>query len=57
MANDSEYGLGGAVWTRDIQRALHVAREVHTGRMWINNYNALPANAPFGGYKHLGLRA
>ena len=55
MANDSEYGLGGAVWTRDIGRAIHVAREIDTGRMWINNYNALPANAPFGGYKQSGF--
>jgi len=54
MANDSEYGLGGAVWTKDLRRAVRVAREVETGRMWINNYNALPANAPFGGYKHSG---
>lgn len=55
MANDSEYGLGGAVWTRDINRAFRVARAVETGRMWINNYNNLPAHAPFGGYKKSGI--
>jgi aldehyde dehydrogenase (NAD+) len=55
MANDSEYGLGGAVWTKDINRALRVARAVETGRMWINNYNNLPAHAPFGGYKKSGI--
>ena len=38
MANDNDYGLGGAVWTKDINRALRVARGVETGRMWINNY-------------------
>ncbi len=55
MANDSEYGLGGAVWTGDINRALRVARAVETGRMWINTYNQLPAHTPFGGYKKSGI--
>lgn len=55
MANDSEFGLGGAVWTKDINRALRIARDVETGRMWINNYNSLPAHAPFGGYKKSGI--
>ncbi|MDR3672773.1 MAG: aldehyde dehydrogenase family protein [Holophaga sp.] len=55
MANDSEYGLGGAVWTKDINRALRVANAVETGRMWVNNYNNLPAHAPFGGYKKSGI--
>ena len=55
MANDSEYGLGGAVWTKDINRALRVAQNVETGRMWVNNYNNLPAHAPFGGYKKSGI--
>jgi acyl-CoA reductase-like NAD-dependent aldehyde dehydrogenase len=55
MANDSDYGLGGAVWTKDINRALRVANAVETGRMWVNNYNNLPAHAPFGGYKKSGI--
>ena len=55
LANDSEYGLGGAVWTKDINRAFRVARAVQTGRMWVNNYNSLPAHAPFGGYKKSGI--
>ena len=55
MANDSEYGLGGAVWTRDINRAFRVARAVQTGRMWVNTYNELPAHTPFGGYKKSGI--
>lgn len=55
MANDSDYGLGGAVWTRDLNTAFKVARGVETGRMWINTYGATPAHCPFGGYKKSGL--
>lgn len=55
MANDSNYGLGGAVWTQDINRAIRVAKAVQTGRMWVNTYNAIPAGAPFGGYKESGI--
>ena len=55
MANDSDYGLGGGVWTKNIDRALRVARNVETGRMWVNTYNQIPAGAPFGGYKESGI--
>lgn len=55
MANDSRYGLAGAVWTRDINRAIRVSRAVETGRMWVNTYNAIPEGAPFGGYKESGI--
>lgn len=55
LANQSEFGLGGAVFSRDINTALRVARGVETGRMWVNTYNQLPAGAPFGGYKKSGI--
>ena len=55
MANDSLYGLGGAVFTRDIAKALTVARLLETGRVWINTYNQIHAGAPFGGYKESGI--
>lgn len=55
LANDSVYGLGGAVWTRDLNRALRVAQNIKTGRMWVNTYNQIPGGAPFGGYKESGI--
>jgi len=55
MANSSDYGLAGAVWTQDINRALRVSRAIRTGRMWVNTYHELPAHAPFGGFKKSGL--
>ena len=55
MANDSDYGLGGGVWTKDITKAIRVSRAVETGRMWVNTYNQIPAGAPFGGYKKSGI--
>lgn len=55
MANESEYGLGGGVFTQDINKALNVANSLETGRVWINTYNAIPEGAPFGGYKKSGI--
>lgn len=55
MANDSPYGLGGGVFSQDINRIMEVARGVRTGRIWVNQYNAFPAGSPFGGYKESGI--
>ena len=55
MANDNAYGLGGAVWTRDLNRAIRVSRGIETGRMWVNTYNQIPEDSPFGGYKESGI--
>lgn len=55
MANDSDYGLGGGVFSSNLNRALRVATRVRTGRVWVNQYNAFPAGAPFGGYKDSGI--
>ena len=55
LANDTEYGLGGGVWTSDLNTALRVARKVETGRMWVNQYTNFSAGTPFGGYKKSGI--
>ncbi|MGX6980172.1 aldehyde dehydrogenase family protein [Vagococcus elongatus] len=55
LANDSDFGLGGGVWTNDINKALKVSREMETGRIWVNTYNQIPAGAPFGGVKKSGI--
>ncbi|MEO1712089.1 MAG: aldehyde dehydrogenase family protein, partial [Bacteroidota bacterium] len=55
IANDTLYGLGAGVWTRDTHQAYQVARAIEAGRVWVNCYHAYPAHAPFGGYKKSGI--
>ncbi|MBX2814180.1 MAG: aldehyde dehydrogenase [Myxococcales bacterium] len=55
IANDTEYGLGSGLWTRDMNRAYRVARSIKAGRVWTNCYHAYPAHAAFGGYKKSGI--
>jgi aldehyde dehydrogenase len=55
IANDTLYGLGGGVWTRDGSRAFRVGRGIKAGRVWVNCYHQYPAGAAFGGYKVSGI--
>lgn len=55
IANDSEFGLGAGVWTRDINRAYRMGRGIQAGRVWTNCYHLYPAHAAFGGYKKSGV--
>jgi aldehyde dehydrogenase len=55
IANDSPYGLGAGVWTRDGSRAFRMGRAIQAGRVWTNCYHAYPAHAAFGGYKESGI--
>ena len=55
IANDTLYGLGAGVWTRDGSRAYRAGREIQAGRVWTNCYHAYPAHAAFGGYKQSGI--
>ena len=55
IANDTLYGLGSGVWTRDINRAYRMGRGIEAGRVWTNCYHLYPAGAAFGGYKKSGF--
>jgi len=55
IANDTPYGLGSGVWTRDGSRAYRMGRGIKAGRVWTNCYHAYPAHSAFGGYKESGL--
>ncbi|MHB1691735.1 MAG: aldehyde dehydrogenase [Thiomonas sp.] len=55
IANDTLYGLGSGVWTRDMNRAFRMGRGIQAGRVWTNCYHLYPAHAAFGGYKQSGI--
>ncbi|MBB1138302.1 aldehyde dehydrogenase family protein [Myroides sp. WP-1] len=55
IANDTLYGLGAGVWTRDAHQLYQIPRAIKAGRVWVNNYHNYPAGAPFGGYKQSGI--
>lgn len=55
IANDTEFGLGAGVWSRDMNVAFRMGRGIQAGRVWTNCYHAYPAHAAFGGYKKSGI--
>lgn len=55
IANDTEFGLGAGVWTRDMNKAYRMGRGIQAGRVWTNCYHMYPAHAAFGGYKKSGV--
>jgi phenylacetaldehyde dehydrogenase len=54
VANDTIYGLGAGIWTKDLSKAHRLAAELRAGTVWINCYNVFDAALPFGGYKQSG---
>ncbi len=55
IANQTDFGLGAGVWTRDMNKAYRAGRQIQAGRVWTNCYHSYPAHAAFGGYKKSGI--
>jgi len=54
-ANETEFGLGGTIWTSDVRRGIEIAARIETGTIWVNQHMALPLDVPFGGAKQSGI--
>ncbi len=55
IANDTIYGLGAGVWSRDMHQIQKMSRGIQAGRVWVNSYHLYPSHASFGGYKKSGI--
>jgi betaine-aldehyde dehydrogenase len=55
MANNTIYGLAGSVWTKDVDTAIRVAKQVRAGTVWVNSYSSIPPSMEYGGYKQSGI--